>query len=395
MIKTFKHGDSTKLTAHFAVNEFQCKCGKCHDFQLDTDLVDKLEKLFTALDCSKIVISSGFRCVKHDKTVGGSGTGQHTLGKAADICCIGQNGKTIVSYLVCIAAQEVGFTGIARINDSYTHVDVRSGRWYGDETKGNNYCIPCKDFYEYFKIVKEAEPMKNGIDVSDHQGKIAWSKVKTDFAILRAGYGKYISQKDEQFEANYSGSKEAGIPVGAYWYSYAMTPEEAKQEAEIFLEVLKGKQLEYPVFLDLEEQKQLALGKDKVSAIIAAFLERVESAGYWVGLYMSANPLTNLVTDTIKKRYSVWVANVGVSKPAYSGSYGIWQYSWKGKLDGITGDVDLDYSYVDYPSQIKAKGLNGYGKQPDKPTEKPDTDSGITVEMTIDGKKYRGTVKPV
>ena len=390
MIKTFKHGDSTKLSAHFAVNEFQCKCGKGHDFQLDTDLVDKLEKLFTALDCSKIVISSGFRCVEHDKKVGGTGTGQHTIGKAADLCCYGQDGKPIVTYKVCCAAQDIGFTGIARINDSHTHCDVRSvGKWYGDETKGNGSVTT--DFYEYFGMQKEAKPMMNGIDVSAHQGKIDWTKVKTDFAILRAGYGKEISQKDAQFEANYEGAKAAGIPVGVYWYSYAMTPEEAQKEAEVCLEVIKDKQFEYPIYFDVEEEKQLKLGKEKVSAIILAFLEKVEAAGYWVGLYMSASPLSDLVTDSIRNRFAVWVANVGVQKPDYSGAYGMWQYSWKGKLDGISGDVDLDYCYTDYPAQIKAKGLNGYGKQIEKPQETSEADS-ITVEMTVNGKKYSGTL---
>ena len=235
--------------------------------------------------------------------------------------------------------------------------------------------------------------MKSGIDVSAHQGKIDWTKVRTDFAILRAGYGREISQKDAQFEANYAGSKAAGIPVGVYWYSYAMTPEEAQKEAEVCLEVIKDKQFGYPIYFDVEEEKQLKLGKEKVSAIILAFLEKVEAAGYWVGLYMSASPLSDLVTDSIRNRFAVWVANVGVQKPDYSGSYGMWQYSWKGKLNGISGDVDLDYCYTDYPSQIKTKGLNGYGKQPDKPPEKPET--GITVEMTIDGKKYGGTLKPI
>ena len=102
-----KHGSSSKLSEHFKTCEFQCKCGSGHSFQLDENLVDKIEKLYAKLNCSAINISSGFRCVKHDKNVGGSGTGQHTLGKAADICCIGQDGKTIVSYLVCIAAQDL------------------------------------------------------------------------------------------------------------------------------------------------------------------------------------------------------------------------------------------------------------------------------------------------
>ena len=243
MIKTFKHGDSTKLTAHFAVNEFQCKCGKGHDFQLDTDLVDKLENLFTALDCSKIVISSGFRCVEHDKNVGGTVNGQHTLGKAADFCCYDQSGKPIVTYKVCCAAQDIGFTGIARINDSYTHCDVRSGgKWYGDETKGNGSVTT--DFYKYFGMQKEAKPMMNGIDISYCQPQIDWDVLPVDFVIIKAGQRDFT---DPYFEQHYKAATEKGIPCGAYWYGEAKTIEDAQKEADCCIERLKGKKFAFPI----------------------------------------------------------------------------------------------------------------------------------------------------
>ncbi|HOC34819.1 MAG TPA: GH25 family lysozyme, partial [Ruminococcus flavefaciens] len=107
-----------------------------------------------------------------------------------------------------------------------------------------------------------------GIDVSVHNGNIDWGKVKADgidFAILRAGYGRLVSQKDERFEQNYAGAKAVGLPIGAYWYSYAMTPEEAELEADVFLSVIKGKRFEMPVYFDLEEKKQFDLGKEQVS----------------------------------------------------------------------------------------------------------------------------------
>lgn len=237
--------------------------------------------------------------------------------------------------------------------------------------------------------------MYKGIDVSSHQGKIDWSKVKASgvqFAILRAGYGKVITQKDSCFESNYAGAKAAGIPVGAYWYSYAKTPEDARLEADVLLEVIKGKCFEYPIFFDIEEQSQFALGKEKVSAIIRAFLEEVEKAGYWVGLYMSASPLKQYVTDTILNRYAIWVANYGVSKPSYNGSYGIWQYSASGKVDGITGDVDLDNGYVDYPEKIKEKGLNGFGGVPPENDTKPEE---MYIEVDANGKRFAGTLKEI
>ena len=387
MIRTYAYDDNTQLSLHFNAREFRCKCGREHDFQLDDALIEKLEKLYAALNCSQIQVTSGFRCVAHDKNVGGSGTGQHTLGKAADICCYGQDEQPISSKTVCCKAQDTGFTGIANINAAYiyTHVDVRSGgKWYGDEVHSNSSVTD--DFYKYFG----GEDMK-GIDVSVHNGNIDWNKVKADgieFAILRAGFGKLASQKDKKFEQNYAGAKAAGIPVGAYWYSYAMDEDEARQEADVFLSVLKGKQFEFPVYFDLEEQKQFDLGKEQVSAIMRAFLKKVESAGYFVGLYGSASSLTTHTADDIKSRYTIWLTH-WVNQTNYSGAYGIWQHSEKGSVDGINGNVDLDICYKDFPNIIKTKGLNGWGKEDfssDQTSEK------IDVRMEINGKFYSGTL---
>lgn len=392
MIRTFKYDANEQLTPHFNCKEFRCKCGGKHDYQVSEELVQMLEKLYVALDCMTVNISSGFRCVAHDKNVGGSGTGQHTKGLAADLMCVGSDGKIISSRTVCITAQELGFKGIANINATYTytHLDMRSGgTWYGDETKGNNYCIPGNDFKEYFGIGKEAKPMKKGIDISYCQKKIDWDKVNAEFVIIRAGYGRYVSQKDTMYESHYAGAKKRGIPVGAYWYSYAKTPEEARLEADACIAVLSGKQFEYPIYYDVEESDQLALGKEKLSAIIRAFLERVEAAGFFVGLYGSYSSLTNLTDASIRQRYAVWLAHWDVDKSPYSGQYGMWQYK-VGAAAGVTGDCDLDYSYEDYPAKIKAKGLNGFSTD-----AVPDTPKTITVEMTVDGIKYKGTLTEI
>ena len=388
MIKAYVYGDRTQLSPHFRSSEFQCKCGKAHDTLISDELVSKLEELYAKLNCSKIIVTSGYRCVTHDKNVGGSGTGQHTRGTAADICCYGQDGKPISSKVVCCTAQDLGFGGIANITSEYiyTHVDVRTGyRWLGDETVNNNTVTD--DFYKYFAISKTDKPLSNGIDLSCHNGSIDWTKVKADFVILRAGYGKETNQVDSRFEEYYAGAKAHCIPVGAYWYSYAMSIEEAIQEADVFISTIKGKQFEYPVFYDVEENKQFDLGKDKVSAIMRAFLERVEAAGYFVGLYGSASSLTTHTTDDIKSRYTIWLAH-WCNQTNYTGAYGIWQHSEKGSVDGINGNVDLDVGYKDFPTIIKAKGLNGYGKELNPPA--PAAEDGITVEVTVDGKKYSG-----
>lgn len=401
MIKTYKYSDNTQLSPHFNAREFKCKCGKEHDFQVSTELVDKLEKLYEKLDCSKIIVTSGFRCADHDKNVGGTGTGQHTKGTADDICCYGQDGQPISSKTVCCIAQDIGFTGIANINASYqyTHVDVRTGsKWYGDETKGYNSVT--SDFYSYFGIQKGNENSMKGIDVSVHNGNIDWQKVKSsgiDFAILRAGYGRELSQKDARFEENYRNAKAAGIPVGAYWYSYATSEDEARIEADVFLSVIKGKQFEFPVYFDVEEKKQFDLGKEKVSAIMRAFLEKVEAAGYFVGLYGSASSLTTHTADDIKNRYTIWLAH-WVNQTDYSGTYALWQYSDKGSVSGINGNVDLDICTTDFPTIIKANGLNGFGKSPTPEPEKiptPEPDNKVNVTVQIGSDNYKGTLEKI
>lgn len=235
--------------------------------------------------------------------------------------------------------------------------------------------------------------MTRGIDVSKHNGVIDWAKVKknVDFAIIRAGYGRLIEQKDKQFENNYAGCKEQGISCGAYWYSYAHSVAEAQTEARVFLEAIKGKSFEFPVYLDFEEESQFRLGKATCSAMAKSFLEIVESAGYFVGIYSSKSGLENYIDADIRRKYSVWVAHVGVNKTTYAMPFDMWQYSWKGKIDGISGDVDCNYCYKDFPAIIKNAGLNGFPKTVEKPVETVEK-QGIDVQLMICGKQYSGTV---
>ncbi len=210
-----------------------------------------------------------------------------------------------------------------------------------------------------------------------------------DFAIIRAGYGRELSQKDTRFEENYKNAKAAGIPIGAYCYSYAMSEDEARLEADVFLSVIKGKQFEFPIYYDVEEKKQFNLGKEKVSAIMRVFLEKVESAGYFVGLYGSASSLKTHTADDIKNRYTIWLAH-WVNQTNYSGSYALWQYSDKGSVSGIIGNVDLDICTTDFPAIIKTNGLNRFGKSL---TPEPDNKVNVTVQIGSDN--YKGTLEKV
>ena len=237
-----------------------------------------------------------------------------------------------------------------------------------------------------------------GIDVSVHNGNIDWNRVKNagiQFAILRAGYGKVASQKDRKFEENYNGAKAAGVPVGAYWYSYAKTVAEARQEAEVCVSILAGKQFEYPIWFDQEEKTILATGKANCSAMVRAFCEVLEKNGYWVGLYTSRSVLSTHIEDDIKSRYALWAAEWN-SKLNYSGAVGIWQYSDKGRVDGISGNVDLDESYIDYAKLVKEKGFNGFTASvsvQDAPAAEPVNESKTAaVVLQIGDDIYKGTL---
>ena len=150
----YEYNDETQLSAHFNAREFRCKCGKTHDTEINPNLVTNLEKLYRVLDCSRIVVTSGYRCPDHDKAVGGNGTGQHTKGNAADIICYGQDGNIISTKKVACKAQDIGFGGIGNIDRTYTaiHVDVRTGaKWYGDEAvRGGTSGSVTDDFYRYY-----------------------------------------------------------------------------------------------------------------------------------------------------------------------------------------------------------------------------------------------------
>jgi len=156
-VKTYKYTDKTQLTEHFNVQEFKCKCGKAHDIKIDDKLCPTLEKLMIKVGAKVGNISSGYRCPKHDKAVGGNGTGSHVQGYACDITFKDTNGKTIPSKEIALRLEDLGHKkGIGYRcggNANYTHIDTKNRKWYGDE-KYSNTKECCKSFYEYFNIPK-------------------------------------------------------------------------------------------------------------------------------------------------------------------------------------------------------------------------------------------------
>ena len=208
-------------------------------------------------------------------------------------------------------------------------------------------------------------PLRHGIDISSWQGEdVNFEEIKSDpetqFVILRAGFGKYLKQEDTCFKTYYTKAKAVGLPVGAYWYSYATSPEEARIEANVCAQVLGDRQFEYPIAFDIEEPSVLnTKTTDEISAIIGAFCEEMEKMGFFSQVYCSASYLNHRVTTETKNRYDVWVANYNVTVPIYTGPYGMWQYGLR-DCKGFPDKVDGDYAYRDYPPIMKQKKLNGF-----------------------------------
>ena len=203
--------------------------------------------------------------------------------------------------------------------------------------------------------------MMNGIDVSKWQGNINWNEVKAsgvDFVIIRAGFGVTT---DPKFEANYKGATDAGLNVGAYWYSYALSENAAQREAAECIKAIHGKRFSMPIYFDVEERNQLAKSAVFVSGLITAFCTAMENAGYFAGFYMSRSPLQTRTTAEVRNRFAIWAAEYN-SRLNYAESVGMWQKSSHGKISGIHGDVDLDECYIDYPKIIKNGGFNGFSK---------------------------------
>lgn len=199
-----------------------------------------------------------------------------------------------------------------------------------------------------------------GIDVSKWQGVIDWNKVKNDgveFAMIRASYGS--SSLDPKFEANYQGAKDSGIAVGAYHYSHATTVAMAKIEVDFLIKTLEGKQFEYPICLDLEDKAQLDLDKKTLANIALVYFNTLTEAGYYPMIYSSKSWFVGKLYDASLNVFDRWVAQWS-DVLTYTGELGMWQYSAKGSVSGISGDVDLDISFIDYESRIKWLGLNGY-----------------------------------
>ena len=196
-----------------------------------------------------------------------------------------------------------------------------------------------------------------GIDVSKWNKEIDWEKVKAagvEFAIIRCGYrgsktGALV--EDPYFEKNIQGATDAGIRVGIYFFTQAVTPVEAVEEASMVLMLGKKYKISYPLFIDTEgaggNGRADGLDKETRTAVCKAFCETIENAGYTAGVYASKSWLNhNLDTEQLSS-YVTWLAQYS-AQPTYEGEYVMWQYTSAGKIDGISTLVDYNVSYMDY-----------------------------------------------
>ncbi len=206
-----------------------------------------------------------------------------------------------------------------------------------------------------------------GIDVSTWQGEIDWAKVKADgvdYAIIRSSRGPLSADKpmaeDDMFHTNMLGAMNNDIPVGIYHYCYGETVEQVREEARFVLSLIDGYDLKYPVMFDIEDEWYIKNGYsvETLTAMTEAFCEEIKNAGYIPMIYSYASFFDSYLDMELLSQYPVAVAHVNTDAPDYDGEYFIWQYSWEGQVDGIDGNVDLDYSYLDFTEYTEMFKLN-------------------------------------
>lgn len=211
------------------------------------------------------------------------------------------------------------------------------------------------DKTEIKKFQKSTANSKVGIDVSKWNGDIDWDRVKNagaEFAIIRAGYRGSVTGtlvEDPYFNINMRGAAVSGVPVGVYFFTQAVNEVEAVEEASAVLELIREYKLDYPVFIDTEgaggNGRADGLDVETRTLVCEAFCRTIANAGYDAGVYGSRNWYNNNLHADQLENYCIWLAEYR-SAPLYQGYYHMWQYTSKGSIDGIEGNVDMNVSYL-------------------------------------------------
>ena len=242
---------------------------------------------------------------------------------------------------------------------------------------------------------------KFGIDISRWQGDFNMLQAKregVEFVIIKGGGGDDGLYVDSKFKQNYDNAKRYGLPVGCYWFSKALTVDQAKMEAEYFYQnVLRGRQFELPIYMDVENKTQLAVGQRMLTDIVKTWLEYLRNRGYFVGIYSSLYYVNRKFYDSELQEYTHWIAQWNTElEYAHKDITGMWQFGGEtnyirsNKVAGVV--CDQDYMLQDLPTIIKNGGFNGFPKptNPDPVDPLADkTDEELAKEV-IEGKYGNG-----
>lgn len=222
--------------------------------------------------------------------------------------------------------------------------------------------------------VEEGEVLATGIDISYWNTDVDWEALAAtgiDYVIIRGG--SIYQMPDKMFEEHYKNARDAGLDIGCYFYTYATTVEEVIEEAEALLKVLEGKQFEYPIYFDIEDNSLKNIDTATLMEICLAFCQTMTDNGYFPAIYTYHNWLVNVLhTEQVTTLYDLWYARYPLdnasaiftygewNSPVNYDMYGMWQYTERGRIDGIDVNVDLNFCYKDYPSLIMKYGYNGF-----------------------------------
>ncbi|MBO5283959.1 MAG: hypothetical protein J6B43_12710 [Lachnospiraceae bacterium] len=244
---------------------------------------------------------------------------------------------------------EAKYTGWQTINGVVKYFDASGNAVTGEQViQGVKY-----NFASDGSLITGTGTM--GIDVSRWNGNIDWNAVKNSgvsYVIIRCGYrgssqGSLIV--DPKFQSNIKGATDAGLKVGVYFFTQAVDRVEAVEEASMVLDMIKSYRISYPVFLDVEASGGRAdsISKETRTEVCKAFCQTIQNGGYTAGIYANKTWLTEKIDTSQLSSYKIWLAQYS-STPTYTGRYDLWQYKSTGRVSGISGDVDLNLSYLGY-----------------------------------------------
>ncbi len=247
--------------------------------------------------------------------------------------------------------EDAKYTGWQTINGNVYYFDANGNKVTGEQViEGARYTFSDEG-------ILLTGTSTRGIDVSRYNGDIDWQAVKNsgmEYVIIRCGFRGYSTGKmveDSKFKENIQGAASVGLKVGVYFVTQAVSAAEAVEEASMVLDQISGYQLAYPVFLDVEPSggkgRADNISKETRTAVCKAFCETIHGSGYTAGIYANKTWLTEKIDTGSLGAYKIWLAQYA-AEPTYTGRYDLWQYQQTGRVSGIEGDVDMNWSYLGY-----------------------------------------------